>query len=77
MLDALAPLGPCRVSVGGAVIYLHSTQPLDTIDAALDARHLTGAIVRGDGAGTRLGVRPSAAFADRVRATLDPDGRFR
>lgn len=76
-LDALGPLGPCRVSVGGAVVFLHSTQPLDAIDAALGAHHLTAAIVRGDDAGTRLGVRPAAAFADRVRGTLDPDGRFR
>lgn len=76
-LDALSPLGPCRVSVGGAVVYLHSRQPLDAIDAALGAHHLTGAVVRGDEAGTRLGVRPATAFADRVRGTLDPDGRFR
>ena len=75
--DALDPLGPCRVSVGGAVVYLHTTQPLAAIDAALVARHLTGAVVRGADAGTRLGVRPSRAFADRVHATLDPDGRFR
>jgi glycolate oxidase FAD binding subunit len=75
-LDALADLGPCRVSVGGAVVYLHGTQPVGALDAALRTRHLTGAIVRGADAGTHLGVRPSPAFADRVRATLDPDGRF-
>ncbi len=77
VLDTLAPFGPCRVSVGGAVVYLHTPQAMDAIDAALIAQHRVGAVVRGTGAGTRLGVRPSPAFADRVRATLDPDGRFR
>lgn len=77
VLHTLAPFGPCRVSVGGAVVYLHTTRPLDALDAALVAHHRAGAVVRGDGAGTRLGVRPSPAFASRVRATLDPDGRFR
>jgi glycolate oxidase FAD binding subunit len=77
VLDTLAPFGPCRVSVGGAVVYLHTTQPMDALDAALVGQHRVGAVVRGAGAGTRLGVRPSPAFASRVRATLDPDGRFR
>lgn len=77
LLDTLTPFGPCRVSVGGAVIYLHTTPPVDALDAALVAHHHVGAVVRGAGAGMRLGVRPSTAFATRVRATLDPDGRFR
>lgn len=77
MLDTLTPFGPCRVSVGGAVVYLHTTPPLEALDAALIAQHRVGAVVRGAGAGTRLGASPSPAFANRVRATLDPDGRFR
>lgn len=77
VLDTLTPFGPSRVSVGGAVVYVHTTGPMGAIDAALSAQHRVGAVVRGTGAGTRLGVRPSPAFADRVRATLDPDGRFR
>lgn len=76
-LAALAPFGPCRASVGGAVVYLHTTHPLATIDAAFATAGLAGAVVRGSGCGTLLGVRPASAFADRVRATLDPDGRFR
>ncbi|MBL8136710.1 MAG: FAD-binding protein [Acidobacteria bacterium] len=77
ILAVLAPLGPCRASAGGAVVYLHSAQPLEAVGAVLLAHHLTGAVVRGAEAGRRLGVQPSPAFADRVRATLDPDGRFR
>lgn len=77
VLGTLAPFGPCRVSVGGAVVYLHTTQPMDALDTALIAQHRVGAVVRGAGAGTRLGVRAATAFADRVRGTLDPDGRFR
>ena len=76
-LAALMPHGPCRVSVGGAVAFLHSTQPLDALDTTFAAARLRGAVVRGPDAGTPLGIRHAAAFADRVRATLDPDGRFR
>ncbi len=76
-LDAVAPFGPCRASVGGAVVYVHSAQPAAAIDAALAARGLAGAAVRGAASGTRLGVQPAPAFHARVRATLDPDGRFR
>lgn len=76
-LAALMPHGPCRVSVGGAVAFLHNTQPLDALDTAFAAARLRGAVVRGPDAGTPLGIRHAAAFADRVRATLDPDGRFR
>ena len=77
MLSALAPHGPCRVSVGGAVVYVHGAQGPDALDQVLLAHGLTGAVVRGAEAGRRLGVQPSPAFGDRVRATLDPDGRFR
>lgn len=76
-LDTLAPFGPCRASVGGAVAYLHSDQPVTSIDVALAARGLAGAVVRGAGCGTRIGVVHAPAFHDRVRATLDPDARFR
>ena len=76
-LETLAPFGPCRASAGGAVVYLHSSHPLDAIDATLAARGLAGAVVRGRACGTRLGVVHAPAFHDRVRATLDPDARFR
>lgn len=76
-LDTLAPFGACRASVGGAVAYLHSEHPVASIDAALAARGLAGAVVRGGGCGTRIGVVHAPAFHERVRATLDPDARFR
>jgi len=76
-LETLAPFGPCRASVGGAVTYLHTGPALASLDAALIAGGLAGAVVRGAGCGTRLGVPHGAAFHDRVRATLDPDARFR
>ena len=57
--------------------FLHSTQPLDALQDAFAAAHLRGAVVRGPDAGTPLGIRHAPAFADRVRASLDPDGRFR
>jgi glycolate oxidase FAD binding subunit len=76
-LDTLAPFGACRASVGGAVAYLHSEHAVASIDAALAARGLAGAVVRGAGCGTRIGVVHAPAFHERVRATLDPDTRFR
>ena len=77
ILATVMPLGLCRVSAGGAVIFLHTTQSLDALHAAFDAAPLRGAVVRGSDAGTPLGIRHAPAFADRVRAALDPDGRFR
>ncbi len=76
-LDTLPPFGTCRASVGGAVAYLHSEHPMASIDAALAARGLAGAVVRGGGCGTRIGAVHAPAFHERVRATLDPDARFR
>ncbi len=76
-LETLAPLGACRASVGGAVVYLHSEHPLASIDVALSARGLAGAVVRGAGCGTRIGVVQAPAFHDRVLRTLDPNARFR
>ena len=76
-LETLQRLGPCRISVGGAVAYVHTAHPVAAIDAALTAGGLTGTIVRGAEAGTRVGLAGSPAFLSRVRATVDPDTRFR
>jgi len=77
LLDRLSPLGACRTSVGGAVVYLSGAQDLDAVDTALSAHGTTGMVVRGAAHGRSLGVAPATAFLDRVVRTLDPDARFR
>lgn len=77
LLDALAPLGDCRASVGGAVVYLSSREHPDAVDAVLCAHGARGAVVSGEGHGRILGVAPPSTFGDRVRRALDPDARFR
>lgn len=76
LLEALAPLGAVRASVAGAVVYLTTAAPLDAVDTALAGYGTSGAVVRGVGHGRRLGPTTPRPFHDRVRATLDPDGRF-
>jgi hypothetical protein len=49
--------------------------PPAELDALLRERGLSGVALRGSG-GPLLGVRRGGAFAARIRAALDPDGRF-
>ncbi len=77
VLEGLAPLGACRASVGGAVVYLHAASPLEDLDRSFRMLGLRGAVVRGDACGRRLGVTEAPDFYERVRRTLDPDDRFR
>lgn len=76
LLEVLAPFGAARASVAGAVVYLSTATPLDAVDAALAGCGVAGAVVRGAGHGRRIGPAAPPSFHDRVRATLDPDGRF-
>lgn len=76
LLDALAPLGPCRTAVGGAVVYVQAEGHLAAIDTALRALAAAGMVVSGAGHGRALGVATTTAFHARVRHTLDPDARF-
>ena len=72
--DALAAW---HVSCGGAAIYLRPTASLDAVHDVLTRLGARGVVVAGPAAGRSVG-RPSVSpFADRVRATLDPLGRFR
>ena len=66
-----------RYSAGGQVAWIawpHSA--LDALDAALKALDLAGLVVLGQPGRTRLGVRTGQSFEQRVKAALDPDGRF-
>jgi hypothetical protein len=76
-LAVLATLGPCRTSVGGAVIYVSCRGPLSDVDACLDAAGLRGVIASGPDAGSVVGAgRGANAFGERVKTVLDPDRRF-
>lgn len=66
-----------HVSCGGAVAFLRPATSLDAVHDTLTRLDLQGVVVAGDDDGRLVGRRHAAAFADRVRATLDPDGRFR
>lgn len=77
-LAALAPLGSCRASVGGAVIYVTCGVTRRDVDAGLEAAGLIGVMASGPAAGSAVGTRRHAnAFTERVADALDPDRRFR
>ena len=64
LLDVVEPRRPAAETTVGD---RHERQPLDALDTAFAAARLRGAVVRGPDAGTPLGIRHAAAFADRVR----------
>jgi len=76
---ALASLGAeRRYSVGGNVAWVAAAEGLRAadLDQALSAQGLSGLVVRGTLGRTVLGTIAGAAFARRVKAALDPAGRF-
>lgn len=86
LLAACGPHATWHVSCGGAVVYLRPTTSLDDVHDALtrlEALHATltrldarGVVVGGADTGRLVGRAAPSPFGDRVRATLDPDGRF-
>jgi glycolate oxidase FAD binding subunit len=76
ILAALAPIGDCRASVGGAVVCLATDAAPEAIATEIAALGLRAMIVRGPGTGDVLGLSHDGAFAARVRHALDPDSRF-
>jgi glycolate oxidase FAD binding subunit len=66
-----------RYSAGGQVTWLAwPPAAVDDLDAALKALDLSGLVVLGQPGRPRLGVRTGQSFERRVKAALDPDGRF-
>ena len=66
-----------RYSAGGQVAWIAwPPAALDDLDTALKALDLSGLVVLGQPGRTRLGVRTGQSFERRVKAALDPDGRF-
>jgi len=76
-LDRALDGAPRRLSIGANVAWIAwpSDRPIAALHELLDAQGLTGMVLRGAGA-RLIGARRGGAFATRVRAALDPDGRF-
>lgn len=67
-----------RYSLGANVVWIAwpGGTPLDALDAALGARGLAGMVLTGPSHRALLGAPGGGAFAERIRAALDPDHRF-
>ena len=65
-----------RYSCAGQVAWLAMQEPPDALDGLLAGLGLSGLVLFGPPGKPRLGVRAGAPFARRVKAALDPAGRF-
>jgi glycolate oxidase FAD binding subunit len=75
--DALRPhVAAAQFMCAGSVAWLF-TPAVESLHTALDAAHLRGVVIRGPGAGRRIGHWPPNVFEQRLRAVLDPGNRFR
>jgi glycolate oxidase FAD binding subunit len=74
-LAGALPSAVWRLSIGANVAWIATPAP-DELGAVLTAAGLTGMRLRGGAGPLLLGARRGGPFAQRVRAALDPDGRF-
>lgn len=74
--EALPADAPRRYSVGGNLLWLGWEQPVNELDGLLSARGLSGLVLRGQTEQPWPGRRPAGPFLQRVKAALDPDGKF-
>ena len=65
-----------RYSAGGQVAWIAAPGASDALDVTLTALGLSGLVVLGQPGRSRLGVRIGEPFERRVKAALDPLGRF-
>jgi len=77
LVGACGAIATWHVSCGGAVAWLRPTTALEALHDVLTRLDARGVVVAGTEAGRLIGHHPASPFGDRVRATLDPDGRFR
>lgn len=76
LLEACTPVATWHVSCGGAVAWLRPSTALDALHDVLTRLDARGVVVAGAESGRLVGRPGASPFGDRVRATLDPDGRF-
>jgi glycolate oxidase FAD binding subunit len=65
-----------RYTVGANLVWVEWSKPLDQLDRILSDMHLSGLVVLGLPGKVRLGQLVGATFARRVKAALDPQGRW-
>ena len=65
-----------RHTCGGRSVWV-ATRNVASLERSLDASRWRGVIVRGAGAGMRIGAVERNIFEERVRRVLDPQKRFR
>jgi len=65
-----------RYSAGGQIAWIAMPEPVAVLDEILAPLGLSGLVVLGQPGRTRLGARTGEPFERRVKAALDPDGRF-
>jgi hypothetical protein len=73
---ALGAAGPVRFACAGALAWLAVPGSLEDVHARLLRHGWRGMVVLGRRHGLALGADTANAFGARVRATLDPSGRF-
>ncbi len=67
---------PRRYAVAGNVLWLAWRDPLDALGATLRGLELPGLVIRGPASAPWLGRVPDSVFARRIKAALDPFGKF-
>jgi len=65
-----------RYSVGGQVAWFSQPEPLTFIDTIFDKLGLSGLVIFGSADSPRIGDTPARPFYQRIKAALDPEGRF-
>ena len=79
VLSGAGPQGlasPRRYSVGGQVAWIAWPGTREALESVLAPLGLSGLVIFGPPGRARLGPRPAEAFERRVKAALDPTGRF-
>ncbi|RDI95029.1 FAD-binding protein [Meiothermus sp. QL-1] len=67
---------PRRYLSGGQLLYLAWSGPLQALDGLLKRQGLPGLVLRGVVEKPLIGLNLEQAFARKVTAALDPEGRF-
>jgi glycolate oxidase FAD binding subunit len=65
-----------RYAVGGNLLWLAWAAPISALAVWLTQQGVSGLVVRGESSTPLLGVQQGQAFAQRIKAALDPQQRF-
>lgn len=65
-----------RYAVGGNLLWLAWSAPLQSLDTLLLRQGVSGLVVRGESNKPLIGVQQGQAFTQRIKGALDPQQRF-